>query len=267
MKILCTDLDNTIIYSYKHDLGDAKMNVELYQGREISFITDKTYELLKKVKEEYLIIPTSTRTKEQYDRIDLRIGSFCYALVCNGSVLLVDGKKDKDWYEESLKLAKGSNLEVKKALEYLEKDKRRTFELRYIEDLFVFTKCDKPQEVVNELREILDQSLVNVFNNKEKVYVLPTSLSKGNAIERLRKYLKAEFIIAAGDSEFDISMVEAADLGLVPYGFKSEFNIKSDICEMEEGIFSEQLLMKCLKFQHNHESSLPSSSNSSLAKE
>lgn len=267
MKILCTDLDNTIIYSYKHDLGDAKMNVELYQGREISFITDKTYELLKKVKEEYLIIPTSTRTREQYDRIDLRIGSFRYALVCNGSVLLVDGKKDKDWYEESLKLAKGSNLEVKKALEYLEKDKRRTFELRYIEDLFVFTKCDKPQEVVNELREILDQSLVNVFNNKEKVYVLPTSLSKGNAIERLRKYLKAEFIIAAGDSEFDISMVEAADLGLVPYGFKSEFNIKSDICEMKEGIFSEQLLMKCLKFQHNHESSLSSSSNSSLAEE
>ena len=97
--------------------------------------------------------------------------------------------------------------------------------------------------------------------------MLPTSLSKGNAIERLRKYLKAEFIIAAGDSEFDISMVEAADLGLVPYGFKSEFNIKSDICEMEEGIFSEQLLMKCLKFQHNHESSLSSSSNSSLAEE
>ena len=249
MKILCTDLDNTIIYSYKHDIGNEKMNVEIYKEREISFISNHTYELLKKVREEFLIIPTSTRTIEQYERINLKIGTFKYALVCNGSVLLVDGKKDKDWYEESLRLAKPSNLEVKKALEYLENDKRRTFELRYIEDLFVFTKCYKSETVVNELREYLDKNLVNVFNNKEKVYVLPTSLSKGKAIERLRKYLKAEFIIAAGDSEFDISMVEAADVGLVPYGFKSEFNIKSDICEMgKEGLFSEQLLRKCLQY-------------------
>ena len=249
MKILCTDLDNTIIYSYKHDIGNEKMNVELYKEREISFITKQTFELLKKVKEEFLVIPTSTRTIEQYERINLKIGTFKYALVCNGSVLLVDGKKDKDWYEESLRLAKPSNLEVKKALEYLENDKRRTFELRYIEDLFVFTKCYKSETVVNELRKHLDKSLVNVFNNKEKVYVLPTSLSKGKAIERLRKYLKVEFIIAAGDSEFDISMVEAADVGLVPYGFKSNFNIKSDICEMgKEGLFSEQLLRKCLQY-------------------
>ena len=249
MKILCTDLDNTIIYSYKHDIGNEKMNVELYKEREISFITKQTFELLKKVKEEFLVIPTSTRTIEQYERINLKIGTFKYALVCNGSVLLVDGKKDKDWYEESLRLAKPSNLEVKKALEYLENDKRRTFELRYIEDLFVFTKCYKSETVVNELRKHLDKSLVNVFNNKEKVYVLPTLLSKGKAIERLKKYLKVEFIIAAGDSEFDISMVEAANVGLVPYGFKSEFNIKSDICEMgKEGLFSEQLLRKCLQY-------------------
>ena len=249
MKILCTDLDNTIIYSYKHDIGNEKMNVELYKEREISFISNHTFELLKKVKEEFLVIPTSTRTIEQYERINLKIGTFKYALVCNGSVLLVDGKKDKDWYEESLRLAKASNLEVKKALEYLENDKRRTFELRYIEDLFVFTKCDEAETVVNELREYLDKSLVNVFNNKEKVYVLPTLLSKGKAIERLRKYLKAKFIIAAGDSEFDISMVEAADVGLVPYGFKSEFNIKSDIHEMgKEGLFSEELLRKCLQY-------------------
>ena len=225
------------------------MNVEIYKEREISFISNHTYELLKKVNEEFLIIPTSTRTIEQYERIDLKIGTFKYALVCNGSVLLVDGKKDKDWYKESLRLAKPSNLEVKKALEYLENDKRRIFELRHIEDLFVFTKCDEAETVVNELREYLDKSLVSVFNNKEKVYVLPTLLSKGKAIERLRKYLKAEFIIAAGDSEFDISMVEAADVGLVPYSFKSEFNIKSDIYEMgKEGLFSEQLLRKCLQY-------------------
>ena len=49
MHIFCMDLDNTIIYSYKHDIGNEKINVEIYQDREISFITKKTQELLLKI--------------------------------------------------------------------------------------------------------------------------------------------------------------------------------------------------------------------------
>ena len=35
-----TDLDNTIIFSYKHDIGIDKVNIELYQ-RKRSFICDQ----------------------------------------------------------------------------------------------------------------------------------------------------------------------------------------------------------------------------------
>ena len=66
--ILCADMDNTIIYSYKRNIGENKLNVELYNGREISFISEKTHDLLKKVSEKMTIIPTSTRTEEQYNR-------------------------------------------------------------------------------------------------------------------------------------------------------------------------------------------------------
>lgn len=41
MNIFCTDLDNTIIYSYKHNIGNDKINVEIYEDREISYITKK----------------------------------------------------------------------------------------------------------------------------------------------------------------------------------------------------------------------------------
>ena len=99
-----TDLDNTLIYSYKHDIGPQKRNVELYQGREISYITEETYHLLQLVKNEMLIVPTTTRTLEQYQRIDLGIGPFPYALVCNGGVLLVNGVPDEAWYQDSLHL-------------------------------------------------------------------------------------------------------------------------------------------------------------------
>ena len=99
--ILCADMDNTIIYSYKRNIGENKLNVELYNGREISFISEKTHDLLKKVSEKMTIIPTSTRTEEQYKRIDLDIGIVPYALVCNGGVLLVNGKRDREWYLEA----------------------------------------------------------------------------------------------------------------------------------------------------------------------
>ena len=247
MKILCTDLDNTIIYSYKHDIGNDKRNVEIYQGREISFITNKTFELLQAVQQEYLIIPTSTRTIEQYNRINLGIGEFKYALTCNGGILLVDGKSNPDWYMESKQLIKDGIADLNRAMNYLENDERRKFELRFIEELFVFTKCNHPVDVINELKGYLNSNLVDVFNNGEKVYVVPAALSKGMAVKRLRSYFPGDSITAAGDSEFDISMVEEADKGIVPCGFKKTYNVSSIISEMtDEKIFSESMLEECL---------------------
>lgn len=250
MIIFNTDLDNTLIYSYKHDIGSAKRNVEIYQGREISFVTNKTYELLQKVKKEMLIVPTSTRTIDQYNRIDLGIGNFKYALVCNGGVLLVDGAKDEKWYRESLRSVSLSTAVINTALKILEGDSRRKFELRLIEDLFVFTKCNEPEKVVLDLRAQLHTDLVDVFNNGEKVYVMPSNLNKGAAVLRLKAMLKPDFVIAAGDSEFDISMVVKADRGFVPDGFKKKYGIDDAIYEVGSNtIFSESVLEECIKIK------------------
>jgi len=248
MEIFCMDLDNTIIYSYKHDIGPDKRSVEIYQGREISYITERTYGLLKEVNKKMTLIPTSTRTEQQYKRIDLGIGGFKYALVCNGGLLLVDGVRDAAWYETSLQLIEPSKAELENVFRLLEKDQRRKFELRFIENLFLFTKCSNPEEVVDELKEQLDGSLVDVFNNGEKVYAVPLSLSKGNALRRLRKLLNPKQIIAAGDSEFDISLVEEADYGIVPHCFKKRYGIDSNVHQMgEDKIFSEAVLEEIIK--------------------
>ncbi len=252
MKLFCMDLDNTIIYSYKHDIGPHKRNVELYQGREISFITDRTYELLMKMRTQYLAVPVSTRTIEQYQRIQLGIGEFPYALVCNGGILLRDGERDENWYADSRESISPSLPALKIAMEFLEKDMRRTFELRFIEELFVFTKCDDPEQVTKELREMLVGEPVDVFHNGTKVYVVPQALSKGNAVKRLCALLQPEKILAAGDSEFDISMVEAADAGFVPQGFLGSFSeslpIGGNVTEMSgEKLFSEEVLENVMK--------------------
>lgn len=246
--IFFTDLDNTIIYSYKHDIGRDKINVEIYQGREISFITQSTHEYLKNLKENILVVPTSTRTVEQYERIDLEAGSFKYALVCNGGILLENGIKADGWYRQSLREIEESNGEIEKGLKLLEDNPLRTFEVRYIEKLFVFTKCDSPELVVSQLENELDGSYVDVFNNGSKVYIVPKSLNKGRAIERFMEYMHESFAVAAGDSRFDIPMLKAADIGLAPAGFKEEFNIDFAVEEMEgKKVFSDELLERCMK--------------------
>ena len=67
--VFCSDLDNTLIYSYKHEIGSDKKCVEIYQGREVSYMTNRSCELLRQVRERMLFVPTTTRTVEQYGRV------------------------------------------------------------------------------------------------------------------------------------------------------------------------------------------------------
>lgn len=306
MIVFHTDLDNTLIYSYKRDIGEQKRCVENYQGREISFVTQETYRLLHKLsewKEQVLIVPMTTRTAEQYARIDLGIGGFRYALVCNGGVLLVNNssnnniarqtkvssdayeeeegayrnsrriqedenkhnglceviqedesqygclpgvmQEDENWYRKSLEMIQISVGELHRALEILSRDSRRNFELRFIKELFVFTKCEEPEAVVADLKKVLNTDAVDVFNNGVKVYVVPKALNKGRAVERFREYIGADYVIAAGDSEFDISMLEAADLGLAPPELAQRYPFSDNVHRLSgEKIFAEMVLEK-----------------------
>lgn len=241
--IFCTDLDNTLIYSYRRAMPDEKRCVEWYEGREVSFLSEKTYEGLRKIEEKMLIVPVTTRTEEQYQRINLGIRPFAYALVCNGGVLLRDGKEEKSWYYQSLELVKEALDELNKAEQVLEQDIRRSFEIRNIRNLFLFTKSNDATGTINDLKKRLNLSKVDVFSNGVKVYVVPKQLNKGMAIQRFKKYIGNRKIIAAGDSLFDIPMLEEAEVGLAPRGLLDEEadNKGIQILDKEE-LFSEQIV-------------------------
>lgn len=247
MTVFNTDLDNTIIFSYKHDIGEKKRCVEIYQGRQISFITDKTFDLLKKIQECVLFVPTTTRTAEQYNRIDLGIGRPEYALVCNGGILLENGKEDEMWYKESLRMTEHCTDELKCAEKFLTEDNNRCFEVRNIRELFVFTKSKDPVCTVENLKSKLNTQKMDVFSTGIKVYAVPKSLSKGIAIDRLRKKLNAKKIIAAGDSEFDVSMLKKADIPLAPKELARISVLPKNTLISKNEIFSEFVLSNVLK--------------------
>lgn len=243
MIVFHADLDNTLIYSYRHEIGREKVSVEVYEGREISFMTSRSLSLLKRLREHVMLVPTTTRTEEQYGRIDLKTGVPDYALVCNGGVLLREGRELPEWYEESLCLTEKSQNELLHAQVCLQEDRDRIFEVRNIRSLFLFTKSGDPAATVIRLKERLDPALVQVFSNGAKVYALPEGLDKGTAVRRFQEYIKADTVFAAGDSEFDLSMLMAADHSWAPETLVKQYPLGSHVTGLSGGqVFSDMLL-------------------------
>ena len=220
-----SDLDHTLIYSYKYDIGLHKRCVEIYQNREISYMTELSAELLNQVRKQVLFVPTTTRTTEQYQRICLGKQPPEYALVCNGGILL----ECKEALEEAQRV--------------LEADENVNFEVRNIEALFVFTKSARPEQTICRLQDYLRGSPLEIFSNGVKVYAVPKKLSKGEAVRRFRQKVQAGTVAAAGDSRFDISMLEEADLALAEYGLRGERIQGEHVVYLgKNGIFSDELL-------------------------
>lgn len=240
MLIFHADLDQTLIYSYKHDIGSDKQCVELYQEREISFMRPDWIEAIRRIQKKILFVPTTTRTMEQYQRIDMGIAVPAYALVCNGGILLENGRPNHGWYRESRKLAADAREELDQAIVLLEQDRNRCMEVRLIEQLFIFTKSTQPEESMRRLKEQLDETKVDICQNGTKIYVLPKQLNKGMSVVRLKNRLHADQIFAAGDSEFDKSMLLAADTGICPAGLFEE-EVKS-VLQFPKEVFTTELL-------------------------
>lgn len=229
MYLFACDLDNTIIHSYKK-AQESDICVEMKDEKKLSYMTQKSYKLLKEIYEQrtdILFVPLTTRTMEQYGRIKLLDGKFPkYALAANGGILLIDNCIDEKWYEESLEIIKDSLNELKLSMDILEKDKNIYFDIRIIDGLFVYTKSSNPKKTLSVLSENIDISKVDVYENGDKVYVISKKINKGEAVKRLKEKLNIEKTICAGDSLFDIPMLNIADIAVYPENLKN--NISND---------------------------------------
>ena len=247
MTVFHSDLDNTLIYSGRHEIGEEKLPVELYEGREVSFVTRTSLSLLREIRERAVFVPTTTRTEEQYGRIDLRTGTPEYALVCNGGVLLRGGEEIPDWYDQSMELIRESRPELVRAERWMQEAPGRILEVRNIRGLFLFTKSSRPSEMAEQLKERLDPALTEVFRNGNKVYVIPGGLDKGSAVRRLRTYIKADTVLAAGDSGFDVPMLEEADRAYAPEALFGTGRMGKHVRKIGQGVFSDEMLHMVLE--------------------
>lgn len=214
MSIFFTDLDNTMIYSHHREIGKPKIVVEHLDGREQSFMTEFAYDFL--LSADWLdVVPVTTRTKQQYDRIECSEKlHFKYAIVCNGGKLLVDGKEDLEWSEKTDIFVRDNYESLEQATELLS-SLCHSETVHRPERYMSYVKCSDSEGVYNEINKSLDPNKVNVQRDGRKVYLFANGISKGEAVKRFIRKRKAATILSAGDNLMDVSMLNNADFAFV----------------------------------------------------
>jgi len=222
--LLFADLDSTLIYSHRHTHDEECVWVEELHGHPQSFMTAKTYQYFKN--QTWLeVVPLTTRTAAQYARLSALAVTMHWqnALICNGAVLLTAQGEDAAWRAESERLAAGDFAELCR-MKQKAADLTGTDAIISAEPFLFYVRAEDAEGLFRTLKPQADLTHLSVYRDKRKVYFVSRSMRKGNAAKRFRDRIQAEGFYAAGDSKFDISMLNAAAVGICPAALTASAN-------------------------------------------
>lgn len=223
--ILFTDLDRSLIYSKKFILGNKdEINVEKYNGEEISFMSKTSIDLLNELMKKCIVIPTTTRNLEQYNRIEFKKNNinFNMAIVCNGGCIIKDGKPLKEW-DEIIKERIRNCGEFKKVRgEFIKYENVAGItKVGNVQEMFFYLVVDKElfsMDNLQDFRVYLDKLNWDTHVSGRKIYFIPSAIKKEYAVDFMIDYLKANKSFAIGDSTMDVGMLNTADISYIPKG-------------------------------------------------
>lgn len=214
--LVCADLDRTLIYSAAAlELGDPAPPlrcVEMYDGAPMSFLTERAAAELERL----ALVPTTTRTPEQYRRVALPGPAPEFAITANGGVLLVDGVIDGDWSAQVVAEVSASTAPADVRTQLTGDFVLR---VRTAAELFVYAVVDRdalPTPWLVELRGWCAERGWSVSVQGRKLYCVPDGLRKSSAAAEVARRRGATSMIAAGDSLLDTDLLLAADAAIRP---------------------------------------------------
>ncbi|MET7679720.1 HAD family hydrolase [Streptomyces sp. NPDC005423] len=226
--LVASDLDRTLIYSAASlalTMPDARaprlLCVEVHESRPLSFMTETAAGLLTELGGAAVFVPTTTRTRKQYQRISLPGPEPVYAICANGGHLLVDGVSDLDWHATVTGRLAAECAPLAEVRDHLEgsADPAWVRKHRVAEDLFVYLVVERellPEDWVKEFAVWAEERGWTVSLQGRKIYAVPKPLTKGAAVREVARRTGAELTLAAGDSLLDADLLLAADRGWRP---------------------------------------------------
>ncbi|TDE20469.1 HAD family hydrolase [Actinomadura sp. 6K520] len=225
--LVCSDLDRTLIYSaaaFALDGPDETMPrllcVEFYRGAPLSYMTEAAARTLETLATAATFVPATTRTPEQYRRVNLLEKPAAYAITANGGHLLVDGADDPEWAASVRARVADGCAPLADVQEHLvQVSGEFVLKRRSASGLFAYTVVDRaslPAGWVGDLTGWCAERGWRTSLQGRKVYCLPAGLTKAAAAAEVARRTGASTMLAAGDSLLDIELLEAADRSIRP---------------------------------------------------
>ncbi len=168
-----------------------------------------------------VFVPTTTRTRKQYQRIRFPGRPAPYAICANGGQLLVDGVPDRDWRRRvAARLAEEcAPLEEVHGHLLATADPQWLRKARVAEDLFAYLVVERervPEEWLKALTSWAEARGWTVSLQGRKIYAVPRPLTKSAAMREVARRTGASATLAAGDSLLDADLLLAADAAWRP---------------------------------------------------
>ncbi|MFJ6544540.1 HAD family hydrolase [Streptomyces sp. NPDC091385] len=221
--MVASDLDRTLIYSAAAlglTMPDARaprlLCVEVHESRPLSFMTETAAGLLTALGDATVFVPTTTRSRKQYQRINLPGPAPAYAICANGGHLLVDGVTDRDWHADVQRRLAAACAPLAEIQDHLAAigDPLWVRKQRVAEDLFAYLVVEReltPESWVAELTGWAAERGWTVSLQGRKLYAVPGPLTKSAAVHEVARRTGADLTLAAGDSLLDADLLLAAD--------------------------------------------------------
>ncbi|WP_370412485.1 HAD family hydrolase [Streptomyces fradiae] len=223
--LVASDLDRTLIYSsgalalgMPDPQAPRLLCVEVHEAKPLSYVTERAAAELRALAAETVFVPTTTRTRKQYQRIRLLGDAPApkYAICANGGHLLVDGVSDPDWHAGVLRRVAEACAPLSEVRAYLTAttDLSWVRKHRVAEDLFAYLVVERerlPQDWLDRFTAWADDRGWTVSLQGRKVYAVPRPLTKSAAMREVARRTAATLTLAAGDSLLDADLLLAAD--------------------------------------------------------
>ena len=225
--IFATDLDRTLIFSYKflsEDLKEDSICVEYKEDKPLSYMSKQALNELKALKNnsKVVVVPVTTRSISQFERV--KAFQDCeYAIVSNGAHILHNGHLFKPWYEKISKELSVIQSEYDDILKILD-DVSEYFvsKPKIVDGAFYFMKLPDNSEIIDKVLDYCESALKGLNWNYTlqglKLYVIPNVISKERALQYLSSLLGIRDIVTAGDGKLDIGFLSVGGIRIIPNG-------------------------------------------------
>lgn len=226
--MFASDLDRTLIYSPSalqlpgedHE-APTLVSVEVLEGRPHSFMTLATARALERLDQGGVLVPTTTRTMAQFQRVRFPGFRPRYAITSNGGNILIDGQPDASWRRHTAAaIARcAATLDEVRAELRARTSAAWTLKRRIGDDLFCYAVVDletMPDDFITGWRTWCEARGWRVSVQGRKIYSIPGPLAKEAAMTEVAQRVGVDRVLAAGDGVLDAGFLVTADAGMRP---------------------------------------------------